>query len=200
VRWMRDLAIRRQSEDDAGSDASAPDYTLGVYQSIGYREFCGYLEDPTDDDYKKAIERMKISTRQYAKRQISWIRNKLIPALNAVNTKENIAPLYLLDATLLADRWQSNVHAPATKLLDAFLGGEDLPEPKLLSETASRMLSVISKPVDPAAVLEARRMRVCHVCTSDPERPIMIEEGPQWDFHQSTRSHRRAAKKLAPNS
>lgn len=55
---------------------------------------------------------------------------------------------------------------PATKLLDgefsclpthrklilnyflAFLGGGDLPEPKSLSETASRMLSVISKPVE----------------------------------------------------
>lgn len=42
---------------------------------------------------------MKISTRQYAKRQISWIKNKLIPALDAANTKEAIAPLYLLDAT-----------------------------------------------------------------------------------------------------
>lgn len=42
---------------------------------------------------------MKISTRQYAKRQISWIRNKLIPAVDAANIDENTVPLYLLDAT-----------------------------------------------------------------------------------------------------
>ena len=42
---------------------------------------------------------MKISTRQYAKRQISWIRNKLIPAVNVANVEENVVPLYLMDAT-----------------------------------------------------------------------------------------------------
>ena len=42
---------------------------------------------------------MKISTRQYAKRQISWIRNKLIPAVDAANVKEKSVPLYLMDAT-----------------------------------------------------------------------------------------------------
>jgi len=106
-----------------------------LYFLIGYREFCGYLEDPNEENYTEAIERMKISTRQYAKRQISWIRNKLIPALDATNTKEVIAPLYLLDATgkskkqdslahypclliVLGDQWQSNVHMPATRILD----------------------------------------------------------------------------------
>lgn len=44
---------------------------------------------------------MKQSTRRYAKRQVSWIRNKLLPAVNAVNTtnSESIVPTYLLDAT-----------------------------------------------------------------------------------------------------
>ena len=66
---------------------------------IGYREFCGYLQDPTQKVYTEAVERMKISTRQYAKRQISWIKNKLIPAIDAANAREPTSPLYLLDAT-----------------------------------------------------------------------------------------------------
>ena len=65
----------------------------------GYREFCGYLESPSDASYAEALARMKISTWQYAKRQISWIRNKLIPAVNAANVKEILVPLYLMDAT-----------------------------------------------------------------------------------------------------
>jgi tRNA dimethylallyltransferase len=65
----------------------------------GYREFCGYLESPSDASYTEALARMKISTRQYAKRQISWIRNKFIPAVNAANVKEKSVLLYLMDAT-----------------------------------------------------------------------------------------------------
>jgi hypothetical protein len=43
---------------------------------------------------------MKISTRQYAKRQISWIRNKLLPAISEANEKDkDIIPFYLLDTS-----------------------------------------------------------------------------------------------------
>jgi len=42
---------------------------------------------------------MKLSTRQYAKRQISWIRNKLIPVAESANKEDMTAPFYLLDAT-----------------------------------------------------------------------------------------------------
>lgn len=94
------------------------DYTLGIYQSIGnlplhvciyqnladrclsgYKEFCAYLDEPSDSSFKEAQERMKISTRQYAKRQISWIRNKLIPAIEEANRMGDDLPFYLLDAT-----------------------------------------------------------------------------------------------------
>ena len=71
---------------------------------LGYREFCGYLESPSDASYAEALARMKTSTWQYAKRQISWIRNKLIPAINAVNDDELFLPLYLMDATGLHHR------------------------------------------------------------------------------------------------
>jgi tRNA dimethylallyltransferase len=41
---------------------------------------------------------MKISTRQYAKKQISWIRNKLMPAVKEANAQADTVSLYLLDA------------------------------------------------------------------------------------------------------
>ena len=108
------------------------DFTLGIYQSIGqiilaqvrllaltsvlsgYQEFFSYLENPSDKAFVEAVDRMKISTRQYAKRQISWIRNKLIPAVNAANSLETVAPLYLLDATGEAPKaiCSSPVHSP----------------------------------------------------------------------------------------
>jgi tRNA dimethylallyltransferase len=70
----------------------------------GYREFNEYLSESTEQTTKtfaNAIERMKISTRQYAKRQITWIRNKLLPAIYTANAQagEEVASAYLLDAT-----------------------------------------------------------------------------------------------------
>ena len=105
----------------------------------GYREFCSYLENPTENAYNEAVERMKISTRQYAKRQISWIRNKLIPAVESANSQDCIAPLYLLDATgepnyrwgfqiftfsyllVLGEVWQTKVQTPAINILEGEL-------------------------------------------------------------------------------
>lgn len=48
------------------------------------------------------MESMKRSTRKYAKRQVSWIKNKLIPAATRVNKgypANQMTPFYLLDAT-----------------------------------------------------------------------------------------------------
>lgn len=113
------------------------DYTLGIYQSIGwtisdtqlplafniwlylvslsfivltarpthtgFREFDAYLSSfpsitvPSGSSFENftqllpeqskafttAVEEMKLSTRKYAKRQVSWIRNKLLPAIYA---------------------------------------------------------------------------------------------------------------------
>jgi len=44
---------------------------------------------------------MKTANRQYAKRQTSWIRNKLLPAVRASKAAEGgkRAEVYLLDAT-----------------------------------------------------------------------------------------------------
>lgn len=46
---------------------------------------------------------MKQSTRQYAKRQVSWLRNKLLPAVYAANADNNAVgsntPTFVLDAS-----------------------------------------------------------------------------------------------------
>lgn len=44
---------------------------------------------------------------------------------------------------------------------------------------------------------QTRKHIVCPACTSDPSRPIMLEEGEPWKAHQRTRRHRRALKKKA---
>jgi tRNA dimethylallyltransferase len=43
--------------------------------------------------------------------------------------------------------------------------------------------------VSPAAVLEARRRIVCPTCTIDHEKPVMIEQGREWEVHVRTKQH-----------
>ncbi|KAI0320514.1 tRNA isopentenyltransferase [Amylostereum chailletii] len=192
---MRTLASTRHD-----SHLSIADYTVGVYQSIGFKEFSGYLDDPTraEDSYVAAVTGMKNSTRRYAKRQVSWIRNKLLPAIYAANTSalpSNEGPhAYLLDASD-PEMWHTCVQTLATNISEAFLTCSDLPNPRSLSRVAESMLSVKDKPTSAEAVLQARKKFTCPVCSVDASRPVMLEEGLEWDAHEKTRAHRRLARR-----
>ena len=82
---------------------------VGFAHHSGYRELCGYLHPPctscgppethrafaTDAErLAHAVERTKISTRQYARRQSAWLRRKLLPAV-----VDSDVLVYPLDAT-----------------------------------------------------------------------------------------------------
>lgn len=63
-----------------------PDYTKGVFQTLGFKEFHEYLMLPEEQrnsaDGKKlleqSIENMKIGTRRYARRQNKMIRGRFL--------------------------------------------------------------------------------------------------------------------------
>lgn len=46
-------------------------------------------------------------------------------------------------------------------------------------------------PFSPTAVLIARRRSICTVCTLDIEKPVMIEEGREWELHEKSRTHKK---------
>ncbi|KAI9464916.1 tRNA isopentenyltransferase [Lactarius psammicola] len=194
VRELRSLML--PSKDNPAS--STTNFTTGVYQSIGFREFHKYLSDPSRSEkkYQEAVEDMKTANRQYAKRQTSWIRNKLLPAVRASQTAEGCrrAEVYLLDATEPRE-WTSAVQDLATSLMEAFLKCEPLPDPLTLSSAAKKMLSVPTRATDPTAVLLARRKVICPVCTMDESQPIMIEEGREWEAHTRSKVHKHLAAK-----
>ena len=47
----------------------------------------------------EAINQMKLATKQYAQRQVRWIRNKLLPAVRGQHPGGPRASLFVLDAT-----------------------------------------------------------------------------------------------------
>jgi tRNA dimethylallyltransferase len=73
----------------------------------GYREFSRYLSSSGQSEkaFEEGLEEMKRSTRRYAQRQIKWIKNKTLPAIEATRTNAREdndvkkAHMYLLDAS-----------------------------------------------------------------------------------------------------
>ncbi|KAF8078192.1 hypothetical protein FPV67DRAFT_39894 [Lyophyllum atratum] len=175
-------ANRNDRSSSPQTAESKIDYTSG------YKEFHEYLSAPerSEKAYNAAVERMKVSTRQYAKRQVSWIRNKLLPAVNTANSEEIVTPTYLLDATALGDHWNRSVRDVAVQITEDFLINRELPNPFSLSDNANKMMKIDERAIDPASVLDARKKRICQICTPHPERPFMVEEGREWEAHCKT--------------
>lgn len=44
------------------------------FQAIGYKEFEAYLSDPSEENLKEAVYKIKLNSRHYAKRQLTWFR------------------------------------------------------------------------------------------------------------------------------
>jgi hypothetical protein len=93
--------IPKESISRSASDGIVCMINETNYLLPGYKEFDTYLSSPKSSEkaFEAAVEHMKLSTRQYSRRQISWIRNKLLPAVYAMNSKNTVIPIYLLDAT-----------------------------------------------------------------------------------------------------
>ncbi|GAA5932151.1 tRNA dimethylallyltransferase [Sporobolomyces koalae] len=181
------------------------DYSKGIYQAIGYKEFEPYLsarhrfpsrtiesDDALNQLFNQGVESMKTATRQYAKRQVKWIKSKLLPAVHALEVPGEVT-VVLLDASDLS-QWQTNVNTPAVVYLTAFLNDEPLKDPLTLSPTAAVHLAArLSED------LKAKSKRACGTCTRDPARPFMVEER-QWAAHIKTKSHRVQTQKKNGNS
>lgn len=169
------------------------DRSRGIWASIGWKEFESYLvaletgnesHEQLQGQLDLSTEQMKAATRQYAKRQIRWIRLKLIPALSNQN---QLGKLYLLDGTDIA-RWSDDVVNPAMDVTANFLAGEKLRAPRELSDAANDFLT-------PERSFEFARRRdlwvrqECDLCHT-----VCVTED-QWQNHLKSRGHRRMIKK-----
>ena len=77
------------------------DYTVGIFQSIGFKEFHSYLtmtgEEKQSGEGKAAlsagVKQMKLATRQYSRRQAKWMRNRFLSKWRAT------PPVYAVNST-----------------------------------------------------------------------------------------------------
>ncbi|KAI8138292.1 IPP transferase-domain-containing protein [Fennellomyces sp. T-0311] len=173
-------------------------YQRGLWQAIGYKEFDPYFaaieeSDKSDQDLDKikqeCTERMKSATRRYAKRQVQWIRNKLLPMVN----KSDDVDIYLLDATDL-DAWDTNVRQNAIEIAQSFRKGQPLPIPTSLGSIAESMLSP-STSIDSQTRILTWQKHTCTVCRTNTGDPLVLHGDLQWQQHVAGRAHRKCLKR-----
>ena len=166
------------------------DTSRGLWVSIGYKEFLQYQQALTDGTKSEieltqlkqaAIEKTQAATRQYANRQIKWIRIKLLNALMRANAKENT---FLLDGSDLS-KWQENVVQPALTITKQFLDGQIRLIPSSLSSAAAEMLTP-SRNYDLAQRPDLWEKKVCDTCGT-----FSVTEN-DWSLHIKSRAHRKA--------
>lgn len=150
------------------------DQSRGIWVAIGFKELLPYILDGSRPKKlrQECIESTKIATRQYAKRQVRWIRLRLQRAVSAAGLTNN---MYLLDATD-SSRWSDGVAAKAQDVTAAFINGFALPKPDSLSDLAMKLLT--------APAEEAKFARHCQAC----DKTLTFHS--QWINHLRSKGHR----------
>ncbi|WVQ67522.1 uncharacterized protein L199_005722 [Kwoniella botswanensis] len=185
---LRDIAKRIYGTTEA------TDHTEGIFQSIGYKEFASLSlpqSNPTTDPaYAPALERTKLSTHQYAKSQLKWIKKQLLPAVKEARSLGGEVEVYVVNGG------EKGVD-PALKVLKAFMAEETLPKAEDVGHSdTSSLLGILNdlsgtKVPDTAERQDLNARKDCEVCSS-PGRPYSLSL-KEWDAHVKSRFHKRNA-------
>ncbi|KAG3117072.1 hypothetical protein PI124_g4521 [Phytophthora idaei] len=159
--------------------------SVGILQAIGYKEFQPYFdaleategtEDPKELEtiLNACIEQLNIATRQYARRQLSWIRNKFVT--------KNI-PVYQVDSSDVTE-WDALVAQPAIEIAQKFLKGEEI--------TTYQSAQQQKPEAAQAASLEDKfQKNTCTVCIGRE-----FKGKKQWAEHFRSKGHKYHLKRI----
>ena len=167
---------------DKHSQEMVPDYYKGIWQSIGFKEFHPYLQLSTEERQSKdgqemftmGVKLMKIATRQYARRQVKWMRRFLI-------SKRDPPPYYRVDSTD-PGQWEEKVCKPAEEILQAMLEGR---------QVKAEPLPLIKKDVETLA--DERRIFHCDICDRD------FKGSQQYKRHLGSKPHKKVVAMSSAN-
>ncbi|CAO1417085.1 unnamed protein product [Diamesa hyperborea] len=192
--------IRAFYDDYCGDGSVAVDYTEGILQTIGFKEFIPYLEkfganqDQLINEFVtspdtilepegwkvlvECLDELKLVTKRYSRRQIKWIKNRFLGS-----EVRQVPDLYALDTTDVAS-WDVNVYMPAQQTVESFINETSI---QLIPEKRIQRLAV---------GMAEDTNNYCDIC----ER-IFIGEF-QWKLHlkSNKHKHRKAGKRKLEKS
>ncbi|CAH2091467.1 unnamed protein product [Euphydryas editha] len=162
-----------------GGQRPPPDYTKGIFQTLGFKEFHEYLMLPPDkkdsEDGKKllqeSIENMKMATRRYARRQ-----NKMVKSRFLDHPTREIPLIFELNTTNLS-QWDIEVKEKAINIINSFITNSPCQYEHLKSNVCQEKSN-----------LNAHSSNYCKDC----ERLIIGDK--EFSIHLSSHKHMRVLK------
>ncbi|GMM32331.1 tRNA dimethylallyltransferase [Martiniozyma asiatica (nom. inval.)] len=175
----------------------------GIFQVIGFKEFLPYLkENPTCSTgsppinnklYQLCLEKMKLHTRQYARRQIKWIKNLLIPQLKEEESNASLkfGKVFVLDATNIDKaEFRDKVENRGLEIASKFMKNtwvESINEiPDSLGDEKGKLI--------PTDKLKSKvgewTQQTCEICNDRKTGNPLVFVGDQWEIHLKSKKHR----------
>lgn len=212
--------IERLFGDEARA-VSDPSVRRGILQSIGFKEFADFLALPAVSAERtssvgqhllnSAIERVKISTRQYARRQVRWITNRFLrrPAAGGLPVyRIPVTDILRADPVSVPADWDRLVLAPVVRVVHDHLvrTGDTL---MMENSNRSRLNELLTLcPADLAPLPEPFTSKTDngidpdsepvsgppYVCSACSDRAFSRLE--DWQAHVKSRSHQKRVNKL----
>lgn len=161
-------------------DGKPADYTKGIFQTLGFKEFHDYLmlnkEEKKSEKGEKllqlSVENMKMATRRYARKQ-----NKMVLSRFLDHPTRVMPPIYSLDTTDVS-KWNENVQNKAIDIVECFLEGKSSQHERLQS-TADELTKT----------LDVNSHNYCDVC----QRIIIGDK--TYRIHLESNKHKKMLKK-----
>ncbi|XP_026733262.1 tRNA dimethylallyltransferase [Trichoplusia ni] len=161
-------------------DGKPPDYTKGVFQTLGFKEFHDYLMLPIEERnsdkgknmLQQSIENMKMGTRRYARRQNKMIRGRFLE-----HPTREIPPIYELDTTDVL-KWDEEVKNKAIHIIESYL-----------NDTQSEFEPLHSNIDDSKREMDRNSHNYCDVCNR-----IFIGDNV-YAIHLNSFRHKKVLKK-----
>uniref|UniRef100_A0A914W5H7 tRNA dimethylallyltransferase n=1 Tax=Plectus sambesii TaxID=2011161 RepID=A0A914W5H7_9BILA len=157
------------------------DRAMGIHQSIGLKEFAPFLQlSPEQRDspegerlFQDGCELLKLHTRQYAKKQRTWVKSRLLKRV-----KRQLPPVYLLDSTD-PRAFDTTVMELACKIVDDFLNDRPIDHPQAtVSEDHPEAIT------DENYSTNANQLLRCEICN------LTLQGRVQWDEHVAGKNHK----------
>lgn len=158
------------------------DYTLGIFQSIGFKEFHDYLMLETDEEkqselgqkyFQNGVEQLKLVTRKYARKQIKWMRNRFL------DPRRQIPDVFAVNSTD-PSQWEEECLKPALELVQAHLENR---RPKL--KPLEKIQRNLFEPE-----LE-QKIHHCHICQ------VQTLGQSQMEVHLNSKGHKARVKRAS---
>jgi len=175
-------------------EAQHNDFTRGVLQSIGYKEFEPLLSQG-EEVLPQCIENLVTATMQYSKKQVRWIKNRMQPFIE----------VHEIDTTHVEEWDQIKKQAiEVVQSANTLKGKIEIPKPQVFQCEACRVK------VEGSAAWEAHLHSKSHLKKTTPPPQDDSESRycekcgrdfkglKSWEAHLKSRQHRRRSRSRPP--